>query len=179
MVWSFSQFVSLICGPHMGTPYSKTLLPIVLYVKVIISFSWPQSEPARDLSMLFLDFPLLMVDLTWWVKVCIVSNITPNNLGVFSRGRIVFFILMLGCIFASLVSGVKKVTVDFSGDTKSSLYFMIRQFVQNFVQQWSTLCPWSERLSEISPGDWWSVFFYVKWREICTWWSVRVQEFVR
>ena len=50
-----------------------------------------------------------------------VSNVTPSSLGVGSWGTTVSFILISGISLNSLVSGVKSVTVDFVGETCSSL----------------------------------------------------------
>ena len=50
-------------------------------------------------------------------KVYIVSKYVPRSFGHLSNFTSLSAILTGGCIFASFVSGVKSVTVDFSGDT--------------------------------------------------------------
>jgi hypothetical protein len=78
-------------------------------------------EPAKDFMRLILDLVSSAVLVMWVAKVYIVSNVTPNSLGVFSRGTSLPYISTWGWILYSLVSGVKRVAVDLVGETSSSL----------------------------------------------------------
>ena len=102
----------MIAGDQIGSAYSSVLLIIDLYVMTIVSLSWPQEEPARDFRMFSFVLALLIVLFRWCENVYMVSNITPSSLGVLSRLTPLFSMLILGCIWASLVSGVKRVTIN-------------------------------------------------------------------
>ena len=78
-------------------------------------------DPASDFNMFIFLLAFEAVSLACWLKVCMVSKVTPRSLGCFSRGTSRFLILIWGWILASWQSGVKRVTVDFSGETNSSL----------------------------------------------------------
>ena len=48
----------------------------------MVSLFWPHELPARDFKMLIFFLALLTVVLTWWVKVYMVSYVTPSITGV-------------------------------------------------------------------------------------------------
>ena len=76
--------------------------------------------PARDLIMFSFVLAFLMVSLMCLEKVCMVSKVAPRNLGVLSYSIGSPLMMILGLMLASLVSGVKYVTGDFSGETMRS-----------------------------------------------------------
>ena len=51
------------------------------------------------------------------------AKITPSILGMRSCGSCVSSRVISGCIWNWCLSGVKSVTVDFSAEIKSDLYF--------------------------------------------------------
>ena len=114
------QLVWLIAGPQTGTAYSRVDLHIVLYVVMIVSLSCPQELPASDLRRFNFFLPFATVSFACLEKVYIVSNVTPRSLGSLSNLTSLPSLLTCGWTFTSLLFGVNKVTVDFSGDTKSS-----------------------------------------------------------
>ena len=81
-------------------------------------------DPASDFNMLIFLHALKPVSLACWLKVCMVSKVTPRSLGSFSRETWRFLILIWGWILASWELGVKRVTVDFSGETNIVCYFI-------------------------------------------------------
>ena len=110
-----------MAGDQTGEAYSSMLLPIVLYVVTKISFSWPQSVPARAFITFtrFLAFSIVLV--IWALKVCIVLKYTPRIFGSLSRSICSPFINILGVILNCELSLINSVTVDFSADSCSSL----------------------------------------------------------
>lgn len=121
MTCNFSQFESLSVGDQTGVAYSRTLRTIDLYVMIIVSLSCPQEVPARDLRTFSLVLHLEIVLETCLVKVFMELKVTPRTLGVGSILMTLSLILIIGEALVSLVSGVKSVTVDFSGDISNSL----------------------------------------------------------
>ena len=55
-----------------------------LKVRMMVSFSHPQVEPARALRMLSFFLALLMGFWIWGPKQNMVSKVTPSSLGVLS-----------------------------------------------------------------------------------------------
>ena len=94
-----------------------------MHLKVIMMVSWsqPHVDPARALRMFSFFLALVMV---FWIcgpKQNIVLKVTPSSFGVLSSLTRCSWTYIAGWTWASAGSGVNSVTVDFSGDTISSL----------------------------------------------------------
>ena len=71
----------LIAESHTGAAYSRMLLQIDLYVRIKAHM-----DPASDFNMLIFLLAFEAVSLAFWLKVCMVSKVTPMSLACFSRG---------------------------------------------------------------------------------------------
>ena len=69
IVWSLAIAEGEEFGNQMGAAYVAIDLISALYVMVMVSFCWPQEEPARDLRMLRRDLALSLMEFMWGVKV--------------------------------------------------------------------------------------------------------------
>jgi len=88
---------------------------------VRVSLDCPQVVPHRALRVLLRCCIFLATILACSLKVNIVSKVTPRILGWRARGRSELLMNIWGCTMASLVSGVKRVTVDLHEEMISCL----------------------------------------------------------
>lgn len=87
-----------------------------LYSKVSDSFCCPKLVLVSVLRAFSFLSALVQMFEMWVENVRWVSRVTPNTVGVLLRGRGWLWRMILGCIFDSLRSEVKRVTVDFCGE---------------------------------------------------------------
>ena len=114
-----AELVCEVLGYQAGEAYSRTGRMYVLYVVREVCLSCPQEVPERALRMFSLFCVFWIMLLVWWLKVSLVSKITPRILGVLFSGSWVLNSVMCGCRLVSCWSGVKRELYDFSVEIAS------------------------------------------------------------
>ena len=85
---------------------------MALYVLIIVSFSFPQSDPVRALRMLFLDWTLDFKSEACCLKDKRLSNVIPRNFGFFTVGTFSPSIFISNTVPQSVGPVVNSVAVD-------------------------------------------------------------------